>query len=217
LFCGSGATFNSPGDARPNEWGRFLEEYVTTPILAVAIVWILWVASWIIAARWSDSAAKRPAASEELLYRLATIVGAAMLAVSDRFLGGKLWDLGQAADWTLVAIAVLGLAFTWWARISLGRLWSSSVTKKADHRVIDSGPYAIVRHPIYTGVLAALYATAVLKGAVIGIVGVFLMTLGFWLKARLEERFLRSQLGPDAYDGYRHRVPMLLPFGPRSA
>jgi protein-S-isoprenylcysteine O-methyltransferase Ste14 len=188
-----------------------------TPILAVAIVWILWVASWIIAARWSDPAAKRAAASEELLYRVATIVGAAMLAVSDRFFGGNLWGLGQAADWTLVAIATLGLAFTWWARLSLGRLWSSSVTKKADHRIIDSGPYAIVRHPIYTGVIAAVYATAVLKGAAVGIAGVLLMTFGFWLKARLEERFLREQLGPDAYDAYRQRVPMLLPFGPKWA
>jgi protein-S-isoprenylcysteine O-methyltransferase Ste14 len=198
--------------ALPEIWRNYV-----TPILAIAIVWVLWFASWIAAALWSDPAAKRPAASEELLYRLATIVGAVMLAVSDLFFGGKLWDLGQAADWGLVAIAALGLTFTWWARLYLGRLWSSSVTRKADHRIIDTGPYAIVRHPIYTGVIAALYATAALKGAAIGIAGVLLMTVGFWLKARLEERFLREQLGSDGYDAYRHRVPMLLPFGPRSA
>jgi protein-S-isoprenylcysteine O-methyltransferase Ste14 len=117
----------------------------------------------------------------------------------------------------LVAAAVSGFGFAWWARLYLGRLWSSSVTKKANHHVVDTGPYAIVRHPIYTGLIAACFATALLKGTPAGIVGAILMTLGFSIKARLEERFLREQLGPDAYDSYRRRVPMLLPFGPKSA
>ena len=56
-----------------------------------------------------------------------------------------------------------GPGFHMVARLYLGRLWSSSVTKKADHRVVDSGPYAIVRHPIHTGVIAAIFATAILK------------------------------------------------------
>ena len=109
---------------------------------------------------------------------------------------------------------MVGLVFTWWARIHLGRLWSSSVTKKADHRIVDTGPYAIVRHPIYTGVLVAIYATAAMKGAPLSLVGAIVMTWGFATKARLEERFLREQLGAQAYDSYRRRVPMLLPFGP---
>src|ERR1700722_8927998 len=189
------------------------------PELAITAVWVLWVASWIAAAVWSDPAAQRTGVGESLGYRIATVLGAALL-----FYGGylshlhaRLWDLGQAGDWTLVAIAVLGLAVAWWARLYLGRLWSSSVTKKADHRVVDTGPYAIVRHPIYTGIIAAIFATAALEAHPISFVGALLLTLGFWLKARLEERFLREQLGPEAYDGYRRRVPMLVPFGPRSA
>ncbi len=74
-----------------------------------------------------------------------------------------------------------------------------------------------MRHPIYTGIIAAAPATAVLKGTLIGVAGAMLMTLGFWIKARLEERFLREQLGADAYNSYRRRAPMHIRFGPRSA
>src|SRR6185503_5263841 len=73
-----------------------------------------------------------------------------------------------------------------------------------------------VRHPIYTGILLAVYATAALKGTVLGLAGAAVITTGLWMKARLEEGFLREELGPD-YDAYRKRVPMLLPFGPKSA
>jgi protein-S-isoprenylcysteine O-methyltransferase Ste14 len=74
-----------------------------------------------------------------------------------------------------------------------------------------------VRHPIYTGIITAALATAVVKGTPFAIAGALLMTFGFWIKATLEERFLREHLGPGAYDSYRRRVPMLVPFGPRSA
>src|ERR1700722_17744938 len=187
------------------------------PELAITAVWVLWVASWIAAAVWSDPAAQRTGVGESLGYRIATVLGAALL-----FYGGylshlhaRLWDLGQAGDWTLVAIAVLGLAFTWWARLYLGRLWSSSVTKKADHRVVDTGPYAIVRHPIYTGIILACAATAAQLGTALAVAGVLVLWVGFWIKARLEERFLRGQLEEGAYDAYRQKVPMLGPLGPR--
>jgi protein-S-isoprenylcysteine O-methyltransferase Ste14 len=189
-----------------------------TPEIADAILWVLWLASWIAAARWSDPAARRTAAGEAAAYRAATTIGAFMLFFGDRafFPGAWLWEAGAAVNWALVVIIALGLGFTWWARFYLGRLWSSSVTKKADHHVVDTGPYAIVRHPIYTGLIAALWATAILKANAIAILGALLMTFGFWLKARLEERFLREQLGAEAYDSYRRRVPMLAPFGPTS-
>ena len=103
--------------------------------------------------------------------------------------------------------------FWWWARIQLGPRWSGRVTTKTDHRVVDKGLYAIVRHPIYTGLLLAVYGTTALKGTLYGIVGALLVTIGLWMKARLEEDWLRQELGGDAYDGYRRRVPMLIPGG----
>ena len=191
-----------------------------TPEHALIIAWALWIASWLAAALWAAPTTKRPARGEEWLYRIVTLAGAFLLFSAFRhpqYARERLWAPGEAAGWALVAIALLGFAFTWWARIRLGRLWSSSITKKEDHHVVDTGPYAIVRHPIYTGIITAVFATAVLKGIAIGIIGAPLMTFGFWIKARLEERFLREQLGPDAYDAYRRRVPMLIPFGPKSA
>lgn len=191
-----------------------------TPEIAIAVVWCLWFASWIAAALWSDPAAKRMAHGEQWLYWTATIAGGFLLFFGfDRIGYGRhgLFDLGRGIDWALVAVAAAGFLFAWWARLHLGRLWSNSVGRKADHRVVDTGPYAIVRHPIYTGILTAVYATALVSGAPTGIVGALLMTCGYWIKARLEERFLREELGPDAYDSYRRRTPMLVPFGPKSS
>ena len=110
-----------------------------------------------------------------------------------------------------MVIAALGFAICWWARLHLGRLWSASVTRKADHRIVDSGPYALVRHPIYTGVILAAAATAALKGSAGALLGLALMVLAFWIKARLEERFLGAELGEAAYDDYRRRTGMLFP------
>ena len=186
-----------------------------SPALAMIIAWALWAASWLAAAKWSDAVANRASSGEQWLYRILAAAGALLLLFrfDDIFQGRyRVWDLGLGANWTLVAIAALGLMFTWWARLYLGRLWSRSVTKKGDHRVVDAGPYAIVRHPIYTGMIVAIFAAAVLKGMPIGVAGAILIALAFWIKARLEERFLREQLGPDAYDSYRRRVPMLIPW-----
>ena len=77
--------------------------------------------------------------------------------------------------------------------------------------MIDTGPYRFVRHPIYTGVIAAGGFTAVIEASPAAIVGAALIGLGFWLTARSEERFLRQELGAEAYDVYARRTPMLIP------
>ena len=123
-----------------------------------------------------------------------------------------LWHAGPALAWTLAGLALAGFAFTWWARVHIGRLWSSSVTRKADHHIVDTGPYGLVRHPIYTGITLAGFATAAEQGTLVAFAGAAVMMLGWYVKARLEERFLREQLGSQAYDAYARRVPMLVPF-----
>jgi protein-S-isoprenylcysteine O-methyltransferase Ste14 len=191
-----------------------------SPQIATLFAWVAWFVSWFAAAFWADRAAARPAAGQEWLYRIVTFVGAVLLfGTRGRILSAPshLWAFGPKAEWALFGVVVLSMLFTWWARLYLGRLWSSSVTKKADHHVVDTGPYAIVRHPIYTGIIAASAATAAQKGTVWALAGVVIWTFGFWIKARLEERFLREQLGSEAYDSYCRRVPMLVPFGPKSA
>jgi protein-S-isoprenylcysteine O-methyltransferase Ste14 len=122
-----------------------------------------------------------------------------------------LWRTPLALAWALVPLVLAGLLFTWWARIHLGRLWSSSVTRKAEHRVVDTGPYGIVRHPIYTGIIFASIATAGMRGTALAWLGACVMTTGWVIKARLEEQFLREQLGAEHYGKYARRVPMLVP------
>ncbi len=88
--------------------------------------------------------------------------------------------------WALLAVTAGGLVFCWWARLHIGRLWSGTVTRKEGHRVVDTGPYALVRHPIYTGMIAAAFATGVLRGTIVAMAGAVLMTLGLWVKARFK-------------------------------
>jgi protein-S-isoprenylcysteine O-methyltransferase Ste14 len=146
--------------------------------------------------------------------RLITALGGILLFTGlgrDDIAELRLWDLDANGAWSLTVVVALGLVFAWWARLHLGRLWSGSVTQKEGHRIVDTGPYAIVRHPIYTGLLLSAFATAAIEATWFAFAGAALMTLGFFFKARLEERFLRGDLGV-AYDEYRRRVHMLIPF-----
>ena len=184
-----------------------------SPESIVRWTWGLWLISWFAAAGWSSRTARRPNAVGEKLYRIVTAAGAILLfGRPDWRWVSTLWRLGSATQWTLVAVTMCGLAFTWWARIFLGRLWSSGVTRKVDHEVIMAGPYRFVRHPIYSGIILSVLATAALLGTTAGLLGAAFIVLGTFMKARVEENFLRRELGEDRYDAYARRVPMFVPF-----
>ena len=95
--------------------------------------------------------------------------------------------------------------------VATGTLWSGTVTRKAHHRIIKTGPYAIVRHPIYAGISLALIATALLRPGWLGFIGAAAIVASFVIKYRLEEQFLMQELGPE-YMAYRKKVPALVPF-----
>jgi len=194
-----------------------MARFATDPESACYVIWAAWALSWWLAALWSSRAESRASVAEQVPYRLLNISGFVLLfAVQTRRYHGplRLWTLPTSAGWAMATLCLVGFAFAWWARIHLGRLWSAFVTRKADHHIIDTGPYGMVRHPIYTGIILAAFALAIEKGTVFALAGALLSSLGFWIKARLEEGFLREQLGAHVYDTYRRRVPMLLPFGP---
>ena len=177
-------------------------------------MWLVWWASWLAAAVWSDRAVKRPAIRHQIIYRVLAGLGTVLLfGVYRHDLRAEmvLWLPPVALAWAMAAVVFAGLVFTWWARIHLGRLWSSSVTQKADHYEVDTGPYAIVRHPIYTGIIVASVATAAMRGTALAWLGACVMTTGWVIKARLEEGFLREQIGAETYGEYARRVPMLAP------
>jgi protein-S-isoprenylcysteine O-methyltransferase Ste14 len=188
---------------------------LVTPLSLIRIAWIVWLISWFAAAAWTDRTIQRPAVHREVLYRVLTVAGAALLFGFNP--GGvradtRLWPVAPAIGWLLAGLVICGFIFTWWARIHLGQLWSSSVTRKEHHHVVDTGPYAIVRHPIYSGLLLAIIATVVMRGTIITITGGAMIAASVYVKARVEEDFLRQQLG-EPYDAYARRVPMLVPFG----
>jgi protein-S-isoprenylcysteine O-methyltransferase Ste14 len=148
----------------------------------------------------------------QVSYNIVSLIGVLLLFAFYRRPRVILWRMEQPVAWCLFVLALTGLCFTWWARLHLGRLWSRWVVRKEHHRIVQSGPYALVRHPIYTGVSLALIATAVMFGTLFACLGAALIVLSFYMKARLEERFLRDELGAEAYDEYARRVPMLVPF-----
>lgn len=187
--------------------------YEPSPGYALILgAWALWALSWFVAAIWSGRTQARPVIGSQLLYRVVTIAGAAMLFDYRGWGPDPLWRLSPLGEQVMFALAVLGFAFCWWARLYLGRLWSSSVTRKADHHIVDTGPYRLVRHPIYTGLIVAALATAIERGTIVSLIGLAVMVLGFWIKARLEESFLRTELGAADYDAYARRTGMLMPF-----
>jgi protein-S-isoprenylcysteine O-methyltransferase Ste14 len=186
-----------------------------TPLGVATVLWVIWALSWLLAALWSSRSRSGAGKIAQLPYRLITTAGFVLLfGVRPGRASGFFFSLPQWAEWIMTALTAVGFAFAWWARLHLGKLWSAFVTRKDEHRIIDTGPYGIVRHPIYTGTILAAVAVAVLKGNVYAITGAFLIVAGFWIKARLEERFLSEQLGPENYAAYRRRIPMLIPFFP---
>jgi protein-S-isoprenylcysteine O-methyltransferase Ste14 len=76
---------------------------------------------------------------------------------------------------------------------------------------VDSGPYRLVRHPIYTGFIVIDLGLAILCGSALALVGFAVSTVGLWLKARVEEQFLSEELGAAAYSAYKARTRMLVP------
>jgi protein-S-isoprenylcysteine O-methyltransferase Ste14 len=187
---------------------------VTWPTGLLSLIWLAWVTSWIAASFWSGRTKSHVPTLDSWVYRLPILLGALCLTPPiERLLGAEqLYRLGDAWIFLLGAVVVLGLSFTWWARIHLGRFWSNAITHKEDHRIIDTGPYGIVRHPIYTGQMIGLFATGIAIGNWAAMLGAFLISFGEWQKGRMEERFLSVELGAEDYGAYCRRVPMIVPF-----
>jgi protein-S-isoprenylcysteine O-methyltransferase Ste14 len=127
------------------------------------------------------------------------------------FLYRTLLPQGLETFFAGAAINVAGLLFAVWAREQLGKNWSRSVTLKQDHELITSGPYALVRHPIYTGILTGFLGSAIAEGQVRSLIAFLLVALVLLAKLRLEERWMRSQFG-GTYETYAQRVAALVPF-----
>ena len=173
--------------------------------------WLGWLVVWIVASAGVKPARLREPLLPALYNRVPVLVGAAMLAapqwlpdaLTRHVLTGPLCPIMG----TMMVFA--GLALALWARWHLGRNWSSTVMVKHDHTLIRSGPYRAVRHPIYTGMLLALFGTALAIGAPRGFIGAALILVGFMVKMLAEEARMRETF--PAYAEYCRRTARLIP------
>jgi len=196
------------------------------------IAWIIWYVTWLAAVVFSARTRVQKGSDVRSPGRILMGVGLMSMLVPNSFwlsisrttplalLARPLWSAPEPINWVWFALVLAGFAFCWWARFHLGRLWSGITTLKDGHYIVDTGPYGIVRHPIYFGIIFAALMTAGLDATIVGALGFISLTLGVTVVARLEERFLHEQLGAQAYEAYSARVPMLVPiwrWGPSSA
>ena len=121
--------------------------------------------------------------------------------------------LAVGALWVRIlglAVLVASTMFTLWARFSLGTMWSIAPQVKDDHRLRTHGPYAVTRHPIYTGVLGMILGATLLSGIGQWIVLFPVGLILFEIKIRMEEHLMLATF-PDDYPRYRRQVPQLVP------
>jgi protein-S-isoprenylcysteine O-methyltransferase Ste14 len=179
---------------------------------AALALWAVWLLGWMLAAPLTAKTVRESARSQ-FSYGVPMVAGTLLLFGRLRhpmLLERPLFPAQTSRSWVGVFAVAAGLAFAAWARVRIGRLWSSTITLKTGHVLIQDGPYALTRHPIYTGMLVALLGTALLQGTGGAVVGLGLFVLGFVVKLREEERLLTHHFGA-AYHAYQAEVPALLP------
>lgn len=177
------------------------------------VLWIAWVVYWLLAARSVVKTRRSESWRSGASYRLPLCLGVLLLGFP-RLLpppwSRPLYPPSLRSATMALALQVAGLSLTIWARLRLGKYWSATITLKQGHQVIQTGPYAWIRHPIYSGLLLALSGTAIWTGTLQSFLGLGLLFTSFIRKLILEERWLREHLG-DQYGRYQHRVKALIP------
>jgi len=177
-------------------------------------MWLAWALYWWISSRHVKPTARHESFASKLSHIGPLLLAAILLSVphipisilGENFLPSTWWRFPVAA-----ALTAAGLLIAVWARGYLGTNWSGTVTIKEGHELVTQGPYAIVRHPIYTGLLLAFAGTAIAIGEWRAVLGIAFAAIAFWRKLRLEEQWMCEQFG-ERYQAYCRRVPTLVPF-----
>lgn len=182
--------------------------------------WIFWAWAglggfWLLTAlRWKPAVRRQPAAGRAL--ELTIMAGAALLLFYQwphlALLNRRILPGTAATELAGLAVTAAGVLFAITARAYLGTNWSGRPSIKQGHQLIRRGPYGVVRHPIYTGLLLAATGTATAFGMVRCLLALPVVLLGFWLKIRVEERLLSEAMGRQ-YSDYRQAVrSAIIPF-----
>lgn len=181
--------------------------------LAILITWAIVLFVWVVGAFTSKRTSQRQSGGSRLAHIALLFSGTCLLAfhgLEHGWLAIRFVPDTDSYRLTGLGITIIGAFFAIWARFSLGTNWSGRITLKEDHTLIATGPYAFVRHPIYSGMLLAFSGTAVFEGTLRGLLGVILILATYILKIRREE-MLMTQRFPEDYPAYRRRVKALIP------
>jgi len=178
------------------------------------LMWISYLIYW-----WTLSGnVKVTIRTESLLSRFIrsfSIILAAVLLCLPKFpipfLNLRFTPLSNLCFWIGAIITAGGLCFSVWARHYLGKNWSQAVTIKEDHKLITNGPYALARHPIYTGLLFGFVGSSIALGEWRGVIAVALVFGVLLFKLKLEEKWLHEKFG-ESYETYCKKVSALIPF-----
>lgn len=182
---------------------------------ALRITWLVIVGYWLWAARSAKPIEQQESLAKRLLaYWLPLLIAVLLLGPGDWFGHSPLREQ-FVPHTTLVysiglALAILGAALAIFSRALLGRNWSATVQLKQDHELVTSGPYRLIRHPIYTGLLSLFLGNAVMVGDWRGLLAVAIVFASFWRKLRLEELWLAAHFG-EPYRLYQVRTKALIP------
>jgi protein-S-isoprenylcysteine O-methyltransferase Ste14 len=179
----------------------------------LAICWLTFLAYWIVSARSTKTTVERQRRGRELIMRVPLLAGGYLIWTGGRALGLDrpfVHADAEASQALGCIICALGLAITVWARRTLAGNWSASVTFKEGHELIERGPYAYTRHPIYSGLLLMLLGTSVFLNTGGALAGFVLYFAGLWWKLKLEEALMTKHF-PGSYPDYQRRVKALIP------
>jgi protein-S-isoprenylcysteine O-methyltransferase Ste14 len=172
---------------------------------AIAIAWIIFLVYWLASAL----GAKEGRAGGRR-FPMTGLTALSVFLLLRVFRGGSLAVHSLILEAIGAVVFASGIALAIWARVHLGRNWGMPMTQKAEPELVTSGPYRFVRHPIYSGLLAALLGTA-LANNLIGLIIVAILGAYFCYSATVEEKNLTAAF-PTAYPAYRARTKMLIPF-----
>jgi protein-S-isoprenylcysteine O-methyltransferase Ste14 len=179
----------------------------------IRAAWLVFVLYWIFAGLSVNRIKSREPAGARLT-RLAVIAATLLLLNanfgSSGFLGRRFIPFTRSMPWLGAILTVAGVAFAIWARFHIGRYWSGTVALKVGHELIRTGPYAHIRHPIYTGILVMLAGTALAIGRYAALLAFLLLLADLTWKSRREETLLAQEFGA-AFEEHRSHTGFFFP------
>ncbi|HEY1765652.1 MAG TPA: isoprenylcysteine carboxylmethyltransferase family protein [Opitutaceae bacterium] len=177
----------------------------------IRAIWLVGVLYWLASATGNKATVYRTNPTWRIVALIALFLMFVLFDAFPMYFYHHLYFPSEAIRWVGAAVCAFGVGFAIWARRTLGTNWSGNPTIKEGHVLIQAGPYRVVRHPIYTGILIGILGTGIGSGRSFNLYVLGFSTVGFWIKLKFEETLMLRQF-PQAYGEYKKRTKALIPF-----